>query len=143
MHRGGADSTTAAAANKGWPAFLTPAELQATLHRFPARKSLLGTRVRLVQSSGAVVEYVKKTRAHGPAPGPAPAVYYQRADCAGHNFPARLATQELPRGTSVPYDVTTLPEGLVRLHAAGGSAATYRHDGTCWVKITEHRGAHY
>lgn len=56
-----ADATTAAkgAAAAGWPALMTRETLTRTMTRFPADKSVLGTRVRFRQSGGGWVEYRK------------------------------------------------------------------------------------
>ena len=120
-----------AAAAQGWPAYMSQARLKRAMLRFPADRSLLGTRVRLRQSGGGWIEY---SRVPGQRPGQQP--LYRRVDGGprGDEFPEHLAAWELPAGEDVPHEVSSLAPDRVSLRDRAGSAQ-YSLSGGTWARI--------
>ena len=114
-----------AAALRGWPAYLSQARLKQAMLRFRADKSLMGTRVRLIQRHGGWVEYRK-------LPGRA---LYQRADDAAlPDFPAHMPAWELPRGGDAPHKVLAISPGRVKLASEAGGCCLYAFNGEVWSR---------
>lgn len=122
----------AAAADRGWPAYMSAEVLRRAMLRFPAEKSVLSDRVRFRHEGGAHIEYVRLPGGTGSR------VTYQRRDAEGHlpTFPRHLARQELPGAEDMPHEVVEARPDAVRVRHPGNDAcATYvlRQGGT-WAR---------
>lgn len=124
---------------RGWPAFMTAKDVQAQMHKFRVRKSVMGWRVRFLDRTDGCIEYVKlSVQTAGGAD------YYQRVDgpCGERasvpKFPHALAANELdaPRA---PYAVTINRPNYAELADRSSSkCATYRRSRQgIWVKVAE------
>lgn len=112
----------AAAADRGWPAYMSDEVLRRAMLRFPAEKSVLSDRVRFRHDNGARIEYVRLPGGTGSR------VTYQRRDDDGPlpAFPRVLARQELPGAGDMPHEVVEAQPGAVRVRHPGNNArATY------------------
>lgn len=110
-----------AAADRGWPAYMSTEALRRAMLSFPAEKSVLSDRVRFLEGE-ARVEYVRLPGAKGSN------ATYQRRDGEGllPAFPRFLARQELPAATDMPHEVVEATAGQVRVRHPGNNAlATY------------------
>lgn len=111
-----------AAAERGWPAYMSQVTLRRVMHRFVVEKSVLGDRVRFRQNGEVYIEYVRLPAAA------CPQVTYQRRDEHGPlpAFPRYLARRELPVAFEGPHEVVDVrPGGACLRHPTNGAHATY------------------
>lgn len=116
-----------------WPAYLSQRGLRDALHRFSARKSVMGTRVRFRDERGSVTEYAAVL----PGGDRARAVF-QRVDRPGQVplFPQAMARWELPAGGDGPHEVVATMPGKACVRS-GAACAAYVDNGHGWVKTSE------
>lgn len=136
-----------ARAARGFPGFVSEAELGRLMHRCRVQRSLLGRRVRLLDGGeggggGCVVEYVRlRTPAAAGAGG---MLFYQRVDGSGDppKFPRALAPTELAEPGGAPYELEMRGDNCAAelVDPQTGQRGIYRRGGGgIWVKVQERR----
>ena len=137
---GGQNRTAVEHAARGWPAFMTGSQVVQQMHKFRMRKSLMGARVRFLDSRDGCIEYVLITRGGGSLRGGDDASWYQRVDgpcnqrASVPTFPDALTGTE-----SMPLVATATGQGYKELTKSGTSrCASYRqNEQGVWIKVGE------